>query len=61
MDTEITRKTRSGKVFKIRVNTLSSKYIDEIKRGTVRMLCVPRVLPEIDRKPAIPILSVHRI
>jgi hypothetical protein len=38
------------------VNTLSSKYIDEIERGTVRMLCVPRVLPEIDKKPAIPIL-----
>jgi hypothetical protein len=50
------RKTRSGKVFKIKVNTLSSKYIDEVERGTVRMLCVPRVLPEIDKKPAIPIL-----
>jgi hypothetical protein len=55
-DTEMIRKTRSGKVFKIKVNTLSSKYIDEIERGTVRMLCVPRVLPEIDKKPAIPIL-----
>jgi hypothetical protein len=56
-DTESIRKTRSGKVFKVKVDTLDKKYVECTKACNVRLLCIPKVVPHIEEKPPIPILK----
>jgi hypothetical protein len=52
-NTESTRKTRSGKVFKVKIDTLDKKYA----ACNVRLLCIPKVVPNVEEKPPIPILK----
>jgi phosphoribosylformylglycinamidine (FGAM) synthase PurS component len=56
-DTDSTRKTRSGKVFKVKVDTLDKKYAETVKACSVRLLCIPKVVPPMEEKPPIPILK----
>jgi hypothetical protein len=47
----------TGKVFRVKVETLDKKYAGCTKTCNVRLLCIPKVVPHIEEKPPTPILK----
>jgi hypothetical protein len=56
-DTADSKKTRSGRVYKVNIKTLPTKYAETVTACTVRAVLVPKLVPEPEAKPAFPILK----
>jgi dUTPase len=50
-ETDSPRRTRSGRIFNVKISKLPEKYAKIVKACTVRMLCVPKLVPGPDAKP----------
>jgi hypothetical protein len=50
------KRTRSGRLYTVKVDHLPKKYADEVKSCVIRPGCIPRIRPPSDALPSVPCL-----